>query len=237
MEDIMLVGEIMTRDVATVTTDMTVAEVARLFAEKKISGVPVLDGHGVVVGVVSEADLLHRAEIKTERRHSWWSALFETDTTLAREFVRQGARKVSDIMSRNLVTVSEDANLAGAAELLDKHRIKRLVVLRGEKLAGIISRADIVRAIVKTYAAAAGAVTGGSDDSIRQSLTDRMADESWAKMQLVNTHVHDGIVDLTGFVSSEAQKKALRVLAENTPGVQLVRDRTRIYVPPIGAVT
>lgn len=234
----MLVGEIMTGDVATVTTDTTVAEVARLFTARKISGVPVLDKHGAVVGVVSEADLLHRTEIKTERRHVWWSALFETDTTLAREYVRQGARKVSDIMNRDVISVSENANLASAAELLEKHRIKRLVVLRDDKLAGIISRADIVRAIVKASDAAAGAtVVAGSDDAIRQSLVDRMGDESWAKMQLVNTHVHDGVVELTGFVGSEAQKQALRVLAENTPGVQLVRDRLRIYVPPIGAVT
>lgn len=234
----MLVGEIMTRDVATVTTDATVAEVARLFTERKISGVPVLDKNGTVAGVVSEADLLHRTEIKTERRHVWWSALFETDTTLAREYVRQGARKVSDIMNRDVISVAENASLASAAELLEKHRIKRLVVLRGDKLAGIISRADIVRAIVKASDAAASAtVVAGSDDAIRQSLVDRMGDESWAKMQLVNTHVHDGVVELTGFVGSEAQKQALRVLAENTPGVQLVRDRLRIYVPPIGAVT
>lgn len=234
----MLVGEIMTREVATVTTDTTVAEVARLFTEKRISGVPVLDKHGTVAGVVSETDLLHRAEIKTERRHVWWSALFETDATLAREFVRQGARKVSDIMSTDVISVAENASLASAAELLDKHRIKRLVVLRGDKLAGIISRADIVRAIVKASDAKPGAAAAtGSDDAIRRSLVDRMADENWAKVQLVNTHVHDGVVELTGFVGSEAQKQALRVLAENTPGVQLVRDRLRIYVPPIGAVT
>lgn len=234
----MLVGEIMTRDVVTVTTDTTVAEVARLFSEKKVSGVPVLDKHGAVAGVVSEADLLHRAEIRTERRHAWWSALFETDTSLAREFVRQGARKVSDIMNTNLITVAENATLASAAELLDKHRIKRLVVLRGDKLAGIISRADIVRAIVKTSQAKAGTTSAtGSDDAIRQTLLDRMADASWAKVQLVNTHVRDGVVELTGFVGSEAQKQALRVLAENTPGVELVRDHLRIYVPPIGAAT
>lgn len=234
----MLVGEIMTRDVATVTTDTTVAEVARLFTEKKISGVPVLDKHGAVAGVVSEADLLHRAEIKTERRHVWWSALFETDDTLAREFVRQGARKVSDIMNADVISVDENASLASAANLLDKHRIKRLVVLRGGKLTGVISRADIVRAIVKASEATASAAPAtGSDDTIRQTLVDRMTDASWAKVQLVNTHVHDGVVELTGFVGSDAQKQALRVLAENTPGVQMVRDRLRIYVPPIGAVT
>lgn len=233
----MLVGEIMSRDVATVTTDTTVAEVARLFSEKRISGVPVLDRHGTVVGVVSEADLLHRAEVRTEKRHVWWSALFETDTSLAREFVRQGARKVSDIMSTDVITVTENASLASAADLLDKHGIKRLIVLRGKELAGILSRADIVRAIARASEKKAGAGATGSDDTIRQALLDRISDESWAKVQLVNTHVHDGVVELSGFVGSDAQKQALRVLAENTPGVQQVRDRLRIYVPPIGAAT
>lgn len=231
----MLVGEVMTRNVATVTPETTIAEVAKLFSEKKISGVPVVDKKGIVVGVVSEADLLHRTEIQTQRRHSWWSGLFESDAEMAKEFVRQGSRKVSDIMNPDVISVGENATLAAAAESLDKHKVKRLIVLRGEKLAGIISRADIVRALAMMAAEKIDAVTPGSDDGIRQQLTSRMANESWAKVQFVTTHVHDGVVDLTGFVSSDAQKQALRVLAENTPGVQVVRDRVQVYTLPMDA--
>lgn len=229
----MLVGEVMTRDVATLTADATVADAARLFADRNISGVPVVDKRGAVIGIISEADLLHRSEIKTERPHSWWSGLFETDASLARDFVRQGARKVADIMNTDVITIRENAQLSTAANLLDKHKVKRLVVLRGETLAGIISRADIVRAFAKASEEKPEASFTRTDDDIRQALADRLTQESWAKAQFVSTHVHDGVVDLCGFVNSESQKKALRVLAENLPGVQAVRDRVKIQEIPI----
>lgn len=229
----MFVGEVMTRDVVTVTADATVLDVAKLFSDKNISGVPVVDKHGAVIGVISEADLLHRSEIKTERRHSWWRGLFETDASLAREFVLQGARKVGDIMCTDVITVHESAQLSIAANLLDKHKVKRLVVLRGEKLAGIISRADIVRAFATASKVKPDSPHVRSDDDLRQALADRLMQEPWAKTQFVNTHVHDGVVELSGFVNSESQKKALRVLAENLSGVQAVRDRVKIYEVPV----
>lgn len=233
----MLVGEIMTRDVVTVAPDTTVAEVAQLFSDKGISGAPVVNKSGDVVGVVSEADLLHRAEIHTEKQHSWWARLFQSDFSLAQDFIRQGAKKVADVMSTDLMTVSEDAKLAIAADLLDRHHIKRLVVLRGQKLAGIITRADIVRALAKHKSILAQAPRDSSDDALLKLLEQRMSQEPWANAPYVNTHVQNGVIELSGFVSSATQKQALRVLAETLPGAKAVEDRVQIFVPPVAMAT
>ena len=228
----MLVGEIMTRDVVTVGPEATVSEVAALFAEKNISGVPVVDGKQRVLGIVSEADLLHRAENRTVKRHSWWLSLLQSDAAAADAFVRQRATRVGDIMETEIKSVPESARIGVAADLLDKYNIKRLVVLRGEKLAGIVTRADIVRVLARQLQApaAAGEV---SDEALRDLLARQMAAEPWAKTPHVSTSVHDGVIELNGFVNSDSQKQALRVLAESLPGVRAVRDRLQVFVAPV----
>lgn len=232
----MLVGEIMTRDVVTVGPEATVSDVAALFAEKNISGLPVVDSKQRVLGVVSEADLLHRAENRTVKRHSWWLAMLQSDAAAAGEFVRQRAVRVGDIMETEIVSVPESARIGVAANLLDKHNIKRLVVLRGEKLAGIVTRADIVRVLAKQSAGPVPAAGDVSDEALRDLLGRQIAAEPWARGPHVSTSVHDGVVELNGFVNSDSQKQALRVLAESLPGVKAVRDQLQVFIPPVAPV-
>ena len=141
----MRAADVMTSEVITVGENASVQEAAKLMAEHGISAVPVVDRDNCVIGMVSEGDLLHRAEIGTERRRSWWLDIMASTNRLAGEYVKAHSGKVRDVMTRDVVSVTEEAPVAGIAILLETHRIKRVPVLRDGKLAGIVSRANLVR--------------------------------------------------------------------------------------------
>jgi CBS domain-containing protein len=219
--------DIMTTDVITVDPDMTVQALAKLLAERGISGAPVVDKSGRLVGVVSEGDLLHRAEIGTARRHrvrrrSWWLDHFASDA--ARDYVKSHGRTVNDIMTHNAVTVTEDADIAEVAALLEARRIKRVPVRRGDKVIGIISRANIVRAVGATKGAPPR--QGENDDrSIRQSLLGELGREEWAKVWPEDVIVRDGVVHFWLSDDEPPEKReALRVAAETIAGVRGVEE-------------
>jgi len=190
--------DVMTTDVITVDPDTTVQALAAMLAERGISGAPVVDSSGRLVGIISEGDLLHRAEIGTARRHrerrrSWWLDHFASD--LAREYVKSHGRIVKDIMTRDVVTVTEDTDLADVAALLEAKRIKRVPVVREGKIAGIISRANIVRAVGSSKGAPPR--EGETDDrSIRVKLLAELGREEWAKVWPEDVLVLDGTVHL-----------------------------------------
>jgi len=175
--------DVMTTDVITVDPDTTVQALATLLAERGISGAPVVDAGGRLVGVVSEGDLLHRTEIGAARRHrvrrrSWW--LDDYASANAREYIKDHGRTVRDVMTRDVVTVTEDTELADVATLLEAKRIKRVPVIRDGKVVGIISRANIVRAVGATKGARAPA--GEDDDrSIRARLLVELGGEEWGE--------------------------------------------------------
>jgi CBS domain-containing protein len=188
--------DVMTTDVITVVPDTTVQALATLLAERGISGAPVVDASGLLVGIVSEGDLLHRAEIGTARRHrerrrSWWLDHYASD--LAREYVKSHGRTVKDIMTRDVVTVTEDTDLGGVAALLEAKRIKRVPVTRDGKGVGIISRANLVRALASTKGAPSR--EGEDDDrTIRARLLAELGREEWAKVWPEDIVVRDGVV-------------------------------------------
>ena len=219
--------DVMTTDVITVDPDMTIQALAARLAQRGISGAPVVDTSGRVVGIISEGDLLHRAEIGTARRHrerrrSWWLDHFASD--LAREYVKSHGRTVNDIMTRDVVTVTEDTDVGEVAELLEEKRIKRVPVMRAGKIVGIISRANIVRAV--------GASKGtpqhegeGDDRSIRAKLLAELGREEWAQLWPEDIIVRDGIVHFWISEDEPVEKReALRVAAETTPGVRGVEE-------------
>ena len=213
--------DIMTADVITVTEHASVSDVATLLVENRISALPVVDATGKLLGIVSEGDLMHRAEAGTGQRRSWWLSLFTDSDVSAAQFVKEHSRRVSDIMTRNVHTVAPDASVADIAELLESKRIKRVPIVADGKLVGIVSRANLIRALAGLPAA--GEVVRGKDAEIRQNILARLKSEPWSPAWL-NVRVEDGVVELWGATTSKAQKKAANVAAEITPGVVRVED-------------
>jgi CBS domain-containing protein len=224
----MQAADVMITDVVSVPETATVREVAQLMLDKRISGVPVVDAKGRIVGIVSEGDLLRRAEIGSQRKRSWWLELVAGTEQLASEYIRSHAVRVTDIMARDVVTATETTPLSEIATLLERHRIKRVPIVRGGKLVGIVSRANLVQAL----AAQPPAASVKSDDrSIRETLTKHIREQPWGMPWLLTTTVEDGVVTLWGPVTSEQIRASLRIAAETTPGVKDVKDEMFIWDP------
>jgi CBS domain-containing protein len=216
--------DVMVRDVITVRPDDEVAAAIKLVAEHDVSALPVVDDGGKVVGVISEADLMRREEIGTERHRSWWLEAMTPDATLAGEFAKAHGRKVREIMSDTVVSATEETPLGEIAGLLEKHRIKRVPILRDGKLAGIVSRSNLIQALATSDVAAGS--DGPSDRSIRGELLDRLDEQAWTDFGSRNVIVRDGVVHLWGLVGSPQEHKALLALAEQVAGVKSVSDET-----------
>ena len=226
--------DIMTRDVATVRSDTSVRDIAALMMEKHISGVPVLSDDGTIIGIVSQSDLLHRAEVGTERKHKWWFRLFADSDAAAREYAKAHGLRARDIMSRYVISVHQDAELRDVADILDSHRIKRVPVLDEGRLVGIISRGDLVRALSQVQVAKVA--TRIENAALHKALSDRIKSQSWINDSYINVAVNDGVVELWGFVVSADQHSALRALVEETEGVRRVDDKLSVAGPLRGGI-
>jgi CBS domain-containing protein len=213
--------DVMTTKVVTVGPDMPVNAIAALFLDRHISAVPVIDDDRRILGIVSEGDLMRRGE--TERRPSWWLAAFSNAEELAREFTKTRGIRAKDVMTREVLTVTEETPIATIAELLEKRRIKRVPVVRDGRIVGIVSRADLLRALAVQDIKPMVPVTQ-DDRVIRDQLLAVLKREPWADTHLLNILVSDGVVHLWGLVGSDAEQKALRVAAETIPGVRGVED-------------
>src|SRR5215472_16674485 len=180
--------DVMTSQVISVDENATVPAVARLLAEHGISAVPVVDRNSRVIGMVSEGDLLHRAETGTERRRSWWLELVASTNQLAGEYVKSRSGQVKDLMTREVISVTEETPVADIAILLETNRIKRVPVLRVGKLVGIVSRANLVRALAMTI----NEPTSGAeadDRAIRDKLLAELKAQKWAEVSPSNVTV------------------------------------------------
>jgi CBS domain-containing protein len=216
--------DIMSTAVISVAPDTPVKEIAALLFEKRISGVPVLD-EGRLVGLVSEGDLLRRHELGTDRpgrSGSWWLRLFSADQT-ALDYVKTHAQGARDIMTRDVVTVSAETTLPEIATLLESHGIKRVPVMRGAELVGIVSRANLVQALAGMRAAPVR-VTPPADQAIRGRLQAELERHSWWRKGASNVIVTDGVVHYFGAVETDNEQDAARVAAENIPGVRGIED-------------
>lgn len=221
--------DVMVTSVITVKPDTSIQEVARTFVDRHISGAPVLDDQGRLVGIVSEGDLLHRREAGTEKTRSWWLHWLTRRETLAGDYVKEHALHVVDVMTRDVITAAPEAPLRQIARLLEKNRIKRVPIVENGKVVGIVSRANLVQAVASAANAAAMNV---SDAGIRAKLIEHLERQPWADGSLVNITVTDGVVGMWGIVNSEAERRALRVAAESAPGVTAVDDH--LVMRPFG---
>ena len=219
--------DIMTRNVVTVSPDTQVRDIAALMVEKHISGVPVLTHDGIIIGIVSETDLLHRAELGTapERKRKWWLDF----NALAREYAKAYGLRAEVVMSRCVVAVRDDADLRDVADVLDRHRFKRVPVLQGGRLVGIITHGDLVRALSQAQVGEGARRT--PDAALHKALRSRIRTQPWINDSYVTVAVNDGVVDLCGFVETPDQHNALRALVEGTEGVRGVDDKVVVGVP------
>ena len=216
-------ADVMTKNVLTVGPDASVQDVARILLTNRISAVPVVGPAGELLGIVSEGDLMRRAEAGTGRRRPWWLGLLTGREAFAAEYVREHSRAVTDVMTRSVITAAPHTSLREIANLLEKNAIKRVPIVKDGKVVGIVSRANLLQALASPHKQIEAGATS-NDAEIRNDVIARLKDEPWSHPALINVVVHDGNVDLWGIVDSQSEKKAVRVVAEVTPGVRMVND-------------
>ena len=230
----MQAADVMTVNVVSVDPEMPVQQIAKLLSDRGISGVPVVEKDGRLVGMISEGDLMRRVETGTQVRRSWWLEMLSTNTELASDYVKTHGRRARHVMTGKVVTVEETTPLVAIADLLERHRIKRVPVVRNGALVGIVSRANLVRALASGGGQPASA-RADADDVIRDKLLAELKRQTWAEASRGNVIVTAGVVHLWGTILSEEERQALRVAAENIPGVRAVEDHTTLMpaLPPI----
>src|SRR5215471_10235748 len=219
----MKAADIMVSNVITAGPEASVQDVAEVLLTHSISAVPVLEADGSLVGIISEGDLIRRTENDTDRRRPRWLVLLIGAQPIAAEFAKSHARKVADVMTREVIVAAPDTPLRDIAALLEKNGIKRVPIVKNRKLVGIVSRANLVQALASARKEVKAA-TATSDSMIREDVLSRLGAEPWTRKSRLNVIVHDGTVELWGVVRSQAEKKAVRIAAELTPGVRAVND-------------
>ena len=213
--------QIMTRPVTTVTPDTPIVEAATVMLQRHVSGLPVVDASGKLVGVVSEGDFIRRAEIGTGRKRGRWLRFVLGTGKSASDFVHEHGRKVSEIMSTSPLTITEDTALAEIVALMEKNHVKRLPVMRGHQVVGIVSRANLLHAVASLARQIPDPTA--DDDHIRNRVSDELEKNDWCPFGL-GVIVKDGIVHLSGVITEEGSRQAAVVAAENVQGVHKVHD-------------
>lgn len=229
----MRIKELMTPDPIVVPPDMTVEALVRLLADRHLSGVFVVDAAGAPLGVVSEADLVRRLAPEEEEGLNWLARLLVDADRAATHYVRAHGRCARDVMSPTLVSVEEDAPAAEAARLMRERRIRRVAVMRDGRLVGVVSRADLLKAVA-AQPDRLGTETG--DSRIRRAIVAEMRRQPWAGTELTAVMVTGGVVSFEGYCRSDEARRALRVLAERVEGVRRVEDRLEVGAPPTGVI-
>jgi len=218
--------QVMTRKLITVDADTTVYDAAMLMLQKHVSGLPVVDRNGKPIGIISQGDFIRRSEIGTQRKRGRWLRFLLGPGQRADDFVHEHGRKVGEIMTTELFSVTEDTPLEEAVRQMERHKVKRLPVMRGEALVGILTRTDLLRAFASLAADVPDPTA--DDDHIRRRVIAAIETRDWAPIQL-GVIVRDGIVHLSGIITDEQFRKANIVAAENVTGVRLVHDHLSLF--------
>jgi len=228
----MQVKDVMTRSVIAVRANEPIVRAARLMLQNRISGLPVLDAAGELVGIVTEGDFLRRSELGTQRRRPRWLEFIIGPGRLAQEYVSASGKKVEEIMTPDPATVTEDESLEDVVELMERRHIKRLPVTRSGQLVGIISRANLLHALASLARDDAAAPAAG-DANIRENILAAIGNQHWAPH--VNVVVKNGVAELWGVITDERERQALIVATENVAGVAQVHDHL-VWVEPMSGV-
>lgn len=224
----MKVSDIMARNVLTVPPEASVREVASLMLERRISGIPVVDAEGRVLGVVSEGDLIRRPEIDTDQESRGWLSIFVSEEERARDFVKSHGRRAREVMTQPAVCVAPDTPLDEAVRIMERHRIKRLPVVEHGKLVGLMTRADVVRALLERRPRLSAA---HSDRELRERIEAVLRSEGWAASAYIAVEVEGGVVRLWGTVESVAQREAILLAVGAVDGVKEVQPHLGRTLP------
>jgi CBS domain-containing protein len=224
----MNVAELMNRNSISVEPATLVADAARIMLAQRVSGLPVLDEHGRLAGIVTEGDLLRRAEIGTDGAQAGWLKSLLMPSAVAADYVHTHARHVSGVMTHNPVFVTPDTGLEEAANLMLRKHIKRLPVLEHGRLVGVISRTDLLRVLARKLI---NTPAEASDESITNYIKSEINHANWAPKSGLRISVADKVVQLNGTVFSDEEHQAVLCIAENAPGVQEVQDNL-VFVDP-----
>jgi CBS domain-containing protein len=227
---VMYAHQIMSRHVVTIGPGAPAADAIKIMLSHHISGLPVVDDAGELVGILSESDFVRRVELGTDKKSNRWLAWLVSSDRAALDFARQHGRQVGQIMSPDPITITEDTSLEQIVRLMESHGVKRFPVLRGEEIVGIVTRTDFLAAIANLSLDRVGYADG--DNEIRKSVVTALSQAAWRPCGL-NVSVHEGVVTLRGTVRNDNYRKAAIVAAENVRGVKRVEDQlSRVTYPP-----
>ncbi len=226
----MKVSDVMTQTPVTVSPDSTLADAANLMIRMRVSGLPVVDVKGAVIGMITQGDLLRRVELGTVRAPAGRLAAFLAPGRAAHDFVRTHGQRVGEVMTREVISITPDTPLSEVVTLMETRQVKRLPVVREGRLIGIVSRADLLRALAKLLSERR--VISISDVELRKHVLAAIDKHRWAPRANLDATVENGIVELRGAVSDDRERLGVRVIVENTPGVKGVHDRL-IWVEPL----
>jgi CBS domain-containing protein len=213
--------EIMSLEVVSVSPDASILEAVRLMLQNRISGLPVVDRQGTLVGVVTEGDFLRRAETGTQRKRARWIEFFMGQGQSADEYVRTHGRKVADVMTPTPITITEDTRLDDIVNLMEQRAVKRLPVARQGRVVGIVSRANLLHALASVVGELPASAT--TDVTIREQIMSELSNKAWSRRDF-NVVVRDGVVELWGEILDEREREAAKIAAENVAGVKTVKD-------------
>ncbi len=230
-------ADLLSAPAITVTPETPLIGAVRQMLDRRVSGLLVVNAEGAPVGMLTEGDLLRRAELGTEHRHRWLADLFAPRWKEAARFLRERSPKVADVMTAEVFAVAPETALSEIVALMEKRGVKRVPVLAGGRVVGIVSRADILRVLLARLAEATEASPG--DAALAQRLAAAMRAQSWVPLERVRGNVRDGVVDFLGEIDDERLREPLLVLARSVPGVKAVEDHlmlVEVYTgTPIGS--
>jgi CBS domain-containing protein len=229
----MIVSDVMTPRIISIAPDATVEQAAQKLLDADISGLLVVDGNGELAGILTEGDLLRRNELGTQQERPWWLRILTSPARQAEEFAHAYGRHVRDVMTADVLTVAHDATLDTVVSTMERGSIKRVPVTRDGRVVGVVSRSDLLRALIRCApdAAQAAAPSPTDDESIRQAILKALEKQPWAPLTTIKVAVAEGVATLEGTIAAEQERHGIRVIAETTPGVKSVKDLL-VYVEP-----